>query len=591
MNNIEFQNLDDILHNIVLSIPDYQRNYSWTNSEVSTLLEDIKGLYLHNGADGTLDHFCGAIVLVPFDKEVSRNTRDILERKTLRNYNKVSVIDGQQRLSTLSLLLMSIKNYAKDNSLDAREVDSLILTTRRDEHGECIPIINFSGIEAQDCYRSILSGAVPKAKANSAVCVKRIIDAYNLCHAEVRSLVENAVNPQEAVDCLLEQIQYHLTFVGIFNKDVLDAYQVFESLNSTGLSLTPAEQLKNLLLMKSDKKDRTLSLWEELVETVGEKDLVDFLVQFLFAEEQQRISKEKVYPTFKKMLKASSASEVLKKLTDSSLLYRELRRPSAHIPAANTLLDFADFGVKQPYAPMLAAARRFDIETDDFRKIADSILVFTVRHIVCGQSPNRLDPVFGDACRIVVDESKTAEDVVAFFKTHRIDDGLFEEHFAGLKFEHTAKPQRQAKALLRRIEERSHGRDRPLNISRNNLTVEHIIPKQPTMDDISSWLGPEVVNDPQFSLENFIDQNVKSVGNLALLFGKENTSASNNTYSKKLQTYTTEMKTGEGQGRGVPAEYFVLIQELVENYPTVFDSDSIQERAKDLAVKAVTAWS
>ena len=111
------------------------------------------------------------------------------------------------------------------------------------------------------------------------------------------------------------------------------------------------------------------------------------------------------------------------------------------------------------------------------------------------------------------------------------------------------------------------------------------------MDDISSWLGPEVVNDPQFSLENFIDQNVKSVGNLALLFGKENTSASNNTYSKKLQTYTTEMKTGEGQGRGVPAEYFVLIQELVENYPTVFDSDSIQERAKDLAVKAVTAWS
>lgn len=102
MNSIEFNSLDDILHNTIFAIPDYQRGYSWSNAEVSTLLEDIERLYFDNGDEGSeREHFCGAIVTIPFDPEVSRNTKDAMSLRGIKNFEKVNVIDGQQRLSTL----------------------------------------------------------------------------------------------------------------------------------------------------------------------------------------------------------------------------------------------------------------------------------------------------------------------------------------------------------------------------------------------------------------------------------------------------------------------------------------------------------
>lgn len=170
-------------------------------------------------------------------------------------------------------------------------------------------------------------------------------------------------------------------------------------------------------------------------------------------------------------------------------------------------------------------------------------------------------------------------------------DSDFRHHFAQLSFDYSVKPQRIAKTLLMRIEEHSHGHQRPFHIDRNDLTVEHIIPKQPTKEDLASWLGPESEKLTDDSLEEFINTYAKSIGNLALLFRSENASAGNSSYQSKLSLYTQDIVDKKGNNRGIPTKHFVLLEELVAMYPDSFDAAAVSGRAQYLGGKAIMAWS
>ncbi len=251
----------------------------------------------------------------------------------------------------------------------------------------------------------------------------------------------------------------------------------------------------------------------------------------------------------------------------------------------------ADLGFVSAYVPLLAAGVRFGIDSREYAEIADSILVFVVRHLVCGQSSNKLDAIFGRACETIVDESKSYEDIVAFFKQEEQPDDMFRDCFQNLTFDYTAKPQKIALTLLHRIEECEHGKQQPLEVDRASLVVEHIIPKQPTADDLKLWIGSDAVNADSFDIVDFTNQTIKSIGNLALLYRTENSSAGNGGYKEKLKTYTTGMKDGEDTSRGKPVDTFKLLEELVAEYPDKFDEDCVAARAEELAEKAVIAWS
>ena len=591
MNHIDFNSLDDIVHNIVFSIPDYQRDYSWSKGEVETLLDDIETLYNQNGESGKAKHFCGSIVTIAFDEEVSRNTRDILNSHRLKNFDKMNVIDGQQRLSTLSLLLIALRDYARDNGIELEEkIDQLIDTGKKDDNDRFIPVINFSNINTQKCYRTLLYGDTEKF-SKKYLGAKHLLENFRLCKKFIEDICSENDNATKIVNGIIEQVIYNLTFVGIFCNEDSDAYQIFESLNATGLSLTPAEQVKNIVLMKSKSRDQSLSQWENVSSLVGEDNLVDFLSHYLFYRNTSRVSRKDIYSAFKKKLHSDSVSTVMSDLTACADVYKELIKPSANNPARSALQDMCDFGQVQAYVPLLAAGMKFGVSTKEFAKVADSILVFVVRHIVCGQSSNRLDTVFGKACEVMIDESKTSDDVISFFESHRQPDDAFESFFAKLTFDYSAKPQRIAKTLLRRIEEKEWGAQTPLNIDREELSVEHIIPKQPDTEVLKNWVGADVVDADGFDSVDFTNQVIKSVGNLVLLFQPENSSAGNNSYAEKISKYCSDLKDANGKSRGKPVETFNLISELVEEYPDTFDADCVDERSKSLAAKAVAAWS
>lgn len=590
MNHINFDCLDDITHSTLFAIPDYQRDYSWGTAEVETLLDDIRELLYINGIDGSQKHFCGSIVVIKFDSSVSKNTQDAFKTLKLKNFEKVNVIDGQQRLSTLSILLIAIKKRLKQSGYAVSKYDDMIDTGMKDENGEFVPVLNFADLNTQNCYRSILYDKEINYFPNRSGA-KNMLNALALCEKFVESICSSTTDVESALDRLIEQVRYHLTFVGIYCEEEADAYQIFESLNATGLSLTPAEQVKNLVLMKSKGNNaHTLSQWESIVNTVTESKIVAFLSHYLFYKNSKRVLKKDVYEGFKNLLKRESVTTILNELSACASIYGELRKPSATNQASAILLDMRDLGVEQAYVPLLAIGKRFGVHSSDFRITADAILIYIVRHLVCSQSSNKLDAVFSQACSIIKDGEKSADEIVAFFKEKRMDDEKFNGHFAGLVFEYTAKPQKIARTLLRRIEEYAHGSNYPVAFNRDDLTVEHIIPKHPEIEDLRKWIG-SAVDAEDFDAKRFADQTIKSIGNLALLFQPENTSAGNENYASKKDVYTSPMKDKNGDDRGIPRDTFKLIEKVLSDYPDRFDGQCVQERAAYLAKLAVVAWA
>ena len=590
MNHINFDSLNDITFSTLFAIPDYQRDYSWGRAEVETLLDDIRELHNKNGVNGTQKHFCGSIVVIKFDPKVSKNTQGAFQTLKLKNFEKVNVIDGQQRLSTLSLLLIAIKNRLRGTGYSVTKFEDMIDTGMKDDNGDFVPVLSFADINTQNCYRSLLYGKnIDYFPSRSGA--KNMRNAFGLCEKFVERICTATTDVESALDRLIEQVRYHLTFVGIYCEEEADAYQIFESLNATGLSLTPAEQVKNLMLMKSqDNNAHTLSQWENIVSTVKETRIVAFLSHYLFYKNNKRVLKKDVYEEFKGLFKQESVNMILNELSTCASIYGELRDPSATNQAATYLLDMQDLGVEQAYVPLLAAGKRFGVQTFEFKGVADAILVYIVRHLVCSQSSNRLDTVFSQACTVIKDCNKSAADVIRFFKEKRMDDEKFHEHFTGLTFDYTAKPQRIARTLLRRIEEYAHGANYPVQFNRDDITVEHIIPKHPEIDDLRAWIGSDVDAD-DFDSKRFTDQTIKSIGNLALLFQPENTSAGNENYASKIAVYTSPMKDKNGKNRGIPCDNFKLIEGLLAKNPTWFDGKSVQARSESLARLAEAAWA
>ena len=591
MNSFEFGNLDDIIHNRIFSVPDYQRDYSWGKSEVTTLLEDIFKLADTNFSNETDNHFCGPIVTIDFDSDVSKNTAASLNSRTIKNFTKVNIIDGQQRLSTLSILLIAIRDFCHDREIELdTDLTSYIDTNRKDDDGKGIPVLNFSTVATQNCYNEYLYKGTAYSYEKNNAGVKKIKETYSLCKNALDEFetLYKGTELQTRLTELLNQVLFHLTFVPIHCKEGSDAYQIFESLNATGLSLTPAEQVKNLLLMNSNNRVKTLSNWDEIVTLVDEKRIVKFLSHYLFYKKHERVSQKDIYKEFKNKLKMQNVTDLMDEMLLDAKIYHSLRNPSLNNISSTILIDFDDLNQEQVFVPLLATAVRFDVNGHDFKKIADSILVFLVRHLVCQQSSNALDTIFGKACEMLTNEVNTAQDIADFFKSKQQNDEAFEFNFKNLSFDFSAKPQKTARTYLRRIEEVSHGSDKPMKLNPSDLSVEHIIPKS-SDGSINSWLGYEY-DESNTELKNKIDQATKSVGNLALLYRCENSSASNLSYPEKVEVYTSAYHDDVNGDRGVPSEVFNLIRELIHDNPESFTINDVEDRSSRLAKMAVKAW-
>ena len=215
----------DLLKGVKYSIDYYQREYKWQDKQIQELVDDLTGKFLEEYQPGQErrsvaeypHYFLGSI---------------IISKKESANF----VVDGQQRLTSLTLLLIYLRNQQRDRS-DQVNVDELIVSEKFGEKS-----FNLDVAERTPCM-SALFGQEPFDLTDRPESVQNIILRYQNIEEHFPGDLRGPALPY-FIDWLLENV--HLVEITAYSDD--DAYTIFETMNDRGLSLSPTDMLKGYLL-------------------------------------------------------------------------------------------------------------------------------------------------------------------------------------------------------------------------------------------------------------------------------------------------------------------------------------------------------
>ena len=598
----DFITINKLFTSGYFSVPDYQRDYEWTNSENSTMIDDILALF---NEDSSENHFIGAIVTVPYEETNGNNKSIKFEEYEIPEASIKHIVDGQQRLTSLSIMLASIKKLIEsDTDIKEQEKGSYI-----DFIKNCLEGPEARNSDYSKAPRLILNGNTgyyynknilglptdenPNGKLKGAKRINAAFDTYYTAISRSRdSYISTYPNTtkKDYYQKLLTILKTRLIFVEIACEKSSNAFQVFESLNGKGLDLTAADRIKNIVMgWNAGNKDKAVK-WDGLVGCVGEENLTNFFVSTLFYEKGTRISKNKLPEEFRLTYKRDGQNDFksfFSKLKEKATIFGKLKAHTTGNKELNSLLhDLDNLGTDQAYVILFCCAIHFLVDLDspvsDYIELTKTIIKLIVRFQVCDKSMNRLDYLFGNCIKEMKENpiplTQISNEISKFTLSEATND-VFKESF--VKFS----PNRSQVALfyLTHIEEYLHQQRGQRITFQEGLTVEHIIPQ--TLDSLKTWYGndpipDEIEDDPKTLLK-------ERIGNKALIYGDDNSSASNNNYLAKRKTYEVGKMN---QTQGTPKETFILIENLLKDYPTKFNDKEVEQRARQLADIALKLW-
>ena len=247
--------LASILKQHQLVVPANQRDYSWTEREVTTLLRD----FARSIGDNDPTYFVGTIMTI-------RRGEDLLE-----------VVDGQQRLATTAVLLAEIRNYLEDiEPLIARSVGEFLVTIDRDEREE-VPRL---GLNLDD---NEFSGPGSPTHRTARSRPSRRTGFWTTRFTEAREQVGNVVSSLDEKDHgnelnrWINFLAFRAIAVVLTAPNEADAYRMFETLNDRGLRTSQADLVKNYLFGRAaDRIGEVQHRWSEMrgaLDTIEDDDL------------------------------------------------------------------------------------------------------------------------------------------------------------------------------------------------------------------------------------------------------------------------------------------------------------------------------
>lgn len=224
----------------------YQREYRWGDKQVQDLIQDLVDTFddyydPENGLEKVQNYgkyFLGSIILCEKD-------------------GKKYIIDGQQRLTTITLLLIYLKNRIKDEKIIS------VLTPLIYSYTYGKVTYNIDVEERKIYLDELMNDNIPEIN-NANESIRNIVNRY----IDIQNLFPNNFDDQKYMhfsNWLIENVY----MVEITTQSEDDAYKIFETMNDRGLSLTPLEMLKSYLLSNindTDKRNTSLRVWREKVE-------------------------------------------------------------------------------------------------------------------------------------------------------------------------------------------------------------------------------------------------------------------------------------------------------------------------------------
>ena len=486
--------LRDILKTYFFYIPRFQRPYSWEPEQVEELWEDAV-----QESDG--DYFIGSMVAHK------------------KGEDTVAVIDGQQRLTTLMMLLCVIRDAAGKHGHDSLANGTHTFIERKDENDEDRFVLN-TETSFPYLHDEIMSRDEPDLGADVGSEEEAIAAAYDQLRAFVDGTVESVTdNPSlsEAkrtakVGAELKALRdkmlgLRLIFVLVDDQD--DATTIFVTLNSRGKDLEPGDLVKAHLLQLLPKKqhlDKPRLKWEGIVDLLDGADppikVTDFLLAFWRSRYGQTTAK-KLHKDVRKEIKKPQAAAFLDQLVKDSKSYVHAtdpdtkKWPTEAAEAAESLRFFREFGIRQPMPLLLSLVREYETKrltvsqlTRALRAIEDFAFTWTV--LANKSSSGGMSFLYARFAREILNakdanaRGKVIDRLVADLRLRRPLKAEFDEAFAALWFtnDRPADKKRVQYALRRVYKAQSPQSAKAIDFT--HMTIEHLASQS---DGVKSQTG------------------------------------------------------------------------------------------------------
>lgn len=285
VNNYPVSQLFDIEAGVVYAIPRYQREYTWKKEQWESLFDDVQ--------ENDPGYFLGSIICI-------NQTTDTLA------VQRLELVDGQQRLTTLSLLFaalyQSLKSHEKvlgeDQRAELTNLKRKLVLKKGDDQLRVIPQIQNNN---QNDYRAVMSdvGVISQCDAPAYAGNRKVYRAFRYFQSRIEEMAAGQSDRLPSIMAFLDKVS-QACLVKIEVASHADAYTLFESLNNRGMPLTAVDLIKNKLLARLEtsepgKVDHYFDVWNKLLGYLGD----DYSIQERFFRQYYNAFKDELNEPFR----------------------------------------------------------------------------------------------------------------------------------------------------------------------------------------------------------------------------------------------------------------------------------------------------
>ncbi len=554
-NKITIQEI--LTHDRQYIIPLFQRSYSWTKTEWQTFWDDIKDLLNIEDNSDPKTHFLGVVMTTDLETSLGKVPKSL-------------VIDGQQRLTTILILLSIMRNRAKEIECEelAAELEHKFLTNqfkKGEEKYKLIPtqvdrddfmkLIDFNEIEVSSSIGQCFNFFSRKIKAN-----------------------------QQFLEKLKLTIFARLSLIAVTLDKDDDPYLIFESLNAKGRELTQADLIRNYLFMKIDKDQQEViynQKWKPMEESLN-IHLTEFLRHYLSRKGAQ-VRKSDIYISFKSLVTNDNALTYLNDLHKFSQYYYRFLEPThedrIEIKKHLNRIKSSDVSVIYPFILSCYDDYRANVlSLEEFLEVFDILENFVIRRFICKIPTQGLNRIFitlySQAIKgTSLKKSRFVDNIKSILQTQNYPtDEQVKDELAVLQlYSKRSSGKSKAKLILSILEESFEHKE---IVSLQGLTIEHIMP-QTLSEEWKKLLGNEW--DKIHSLY------LHTLGNLTLT--AYNSELRNDPFHKKkkefmnshleLNKYFSNLQSWRGED--IETRTKVLSVKLLDVYPYFGDKNNLSK--------------
>lgn len=517
-------------------IPLFQRSYSWTSKEWSVLWKDISELA---EMEKPRVHFMGSIVNMP-------------TTSVPHGVSKFLLIDGQQRLTTIFIILALLRDNAREsgNNKLADKIHNILLVNQYEDGNDFYKLLPTQ--LDRNPFMQIID--------NSGDTENQIKEAYLFFEKKLR-------NTSYELGKLLKILTDSFSIVSIVLGVDDNPYLVFESLNAKGRRLTPADLIKNYFFMRihQDKQDEIYNKYWTPMQTGIEEELPEYIRHFMMRK-GGTIRQSDVYYSLKEQVNEDNAIDYIQELNRYSRYYKSMIHPDSESNSRlrNCFRRLNRIEATTAYPILLYFYGEYEdsrITLDEFLDILVSLENYLIRRFVCDYKSNLLNKIFPSAYS-AINQAENLADAFKYFLAGKgyPKDSEFRAKFSETRMYGGGERKAKTRFILESLENGYHHKEK---IDMDNLSIEHVMPQT-----LSVWwqknLGEE--------WENVHEELLDTIGNLTLT--AYNSELSNDDYDTKRTIYA--------ESHLELNKYFTNISE--------WKKEEIKQRSLVLTEKALEIW-